>query len=383
MASATASRSASSKTMTGALPPSSRWSRLTRSAATLAMCLPVSVSPVTEIIPTFGCADERVADRRARAGDDVEHAGRQDLGRDLGQDQGGQRGPCRRLEDDRVAGRERRSDLPAGHHDRVVPRGDRGDHADRLAPDHRGVAVHVLVGRLALHHPRGAGEEAQVVDDDRDLVDRGADRLAGVLRLEAAELVGARLDGVGELEEHAAALGGGRVLPGLEGGRGGVRGTIDVLGAGCLDLGDDLAVGRVLDIERLARRRIDPFAPDELLIGLDALEDVGHRSASWAVVDIGAESLDIVALSADSPSRHGACSPAGMVRPWSTTARAAVRGTRGSRGSASCARKVWRTRTVRPSWSRPRRWATRGAQDPRGHHRPACLRGGRRGGRAP
>ena len=62
----TASRSASSKTMTGALPPSSRWSRLTLSAATRAMCLPVSVSPVTEIIPTFGMADERVADRRRR-----------------------------------------------------------------------------------------------------------------------------------------------------------------------------------------------------------------------------------------------------------------------------------------------------------------------------
>ena len=122
----------------------------------------------------------------------------------------------------------------------------------------------------------GAGEEAQVVDDDRDLIDRGADRLAGVLRLEAAELVGPRLDGVGELEQQPAALAGGRVLPGLEGGRGGVRGAIDVLGAGRLDLGDDLAVGGVLDIERLARRRIDPFAPDELLIRLDALEDVGH-----------------------------------------------------------------------------------------------------------
>ena len=28
-------------------------------------------------------------------------------------------------------------------------------------------------------------------------------------------------------------------------------------------------------------RRVDPFAADELLVGLDALEDVGHRGASW------------------------------------------------------------------------------------------------------
>src|SRR6185369_7223142 len=48
------------------------------------------------------------------------------------------------------------------------------------------------------------------------------------------------------------------------------------LGTRRLDPGDHSAVGGVLDIERLARRRIDPFAPDELLIRLDALKDVSH-----------------------------------------------------------------------------------------------------------
>ena len=210
--------------------------------------------------PDLGMPDEVVADRGARAGDDVEDARREDVGGDLAEDQRGQRRPSRRLEDDRVARREGRPDLPAGHHDRVVPRRDRGDHPDRLAPDHRGQAGRVLVDRLALHHPRATGEEAQVVDHDRDLVDRGADRLAGVLRLEATELVAACLEGVGELEEHPAPLGRGRVLPGLEGRRGGVGGPVDVLRAGRLDLRDDRAVGRILDIERLARRRIDPLA---------------------------------------------------------------------------------------------------------------------------
>ena len=137
---------------------------------------------------------------------------------------------------------------------------------------------------LALHHSRGAGEEAEVVDDDWDLVDGGADRLAGVLRLEATELVGARLECVGELEEHPAALGRGRVLPGLERRGGGVGGAVHVLRARRLDLGDDLAVGRVLDVERLAGRGVDPLAADELLVGLDALEDVGHRGPSWVVI---------------------------------------------------------------------------------------------------
>ena len=47
--------------MTGALPPSSRWSRLTASAAMCAMRLPVSVSPVTEIIRDVRVPDEGVA----------------------------------------------------------------------------------------------------------------------------------------------------------------------------------------------------------------------------------------------------------------------------------------------------------------------------------
>ena len=228
--------------------------------------------------PDLGVADERIADRRARPGDDVEDAGRQDVGGDLAEDEGRQRRSRRWLEDDRVARREGRADLPAGHHDRVVPRRDRGDHADRLAPDHRGQAGRVLVDGLAFHHPRAAGEEAQVVDDDRDLVDRGADRLAGVLRLEATELVGTRLDPVGELQQHEAALGRGGVLPRLERGRRGVRGPIHVLRVRRLDPGDDRAVGRVLDVEQLSRRRVHPLAADELLVGLDALGDVGHGS---------------------------------------------------------------------------------------------------------
>ncbi len=74
------------------------------------------------------------------------------------------------LEDDRVAGRQRRADLPAGHVERVVPGRDRRHHADRVAADERGVAGQVLVGGLALDDPRRTREEAQVVDHGRDLV---------------------------------------------------------------------------------------------------------------------------------------------------------------------------------------------------------------------
>ena len=54
--------------------------------------------------PDLRVGDERVADGGPGPGHDVEHARRQDVGGDLGQDQRGQRRPRRRLQDDRVAG---------------------------------------------------------------------------------------------------------------------------------------------------------------------------------------------------------------------------------------------------------------------------------------
>jgi ParB family chromosome partitioning protein len=116
----------------------------------------------------------------AVAGDDREHSGRQRRGGEVGQAQGAQRGEFRRLEDDRAAGRDRRTELPHGHHQRVVPRRDRRDHTDRLAPDHRRGPGDVLPGGRRGEAPGGAGEEPEVVDREVDLLRGGGDRLADV-----------------------------------------------------------------------------------------------------------------------------------------------------------------------------------------------------------
>ncbi len=55
MPSTTASRSASSNTTTGALPPSSRCTRFNVADAAFATSLPVATSPVMETIATPGC----------------------------------------------------------------------------------------------------------------------------------------------------------------------------------------------------------------------------------------------------------------------------------------------------------------------------------------
>ena len=154
-------------------------------------------------------ADEAGADRLAVARDDVEDAGREDLRGELAEAQRGQRRELGRLEDDRVARGERRADLPDGHHQRVVPRRDLAHDADRLAPDHARVALHVLARGAALHHACGAGEEAHVVDRDRHLLAGDRHRLADVGGLEAAELLAVLLEQVASLSIACARSPGG------------------------------------------------------------------------------------------------------------------------------------------------------------------------------
>ena len=75
---------------------------------------------------------QRHAGFAAKAVDDVQHARRQQVGDQLGQDQDGHRGRFGRLEHDTVTGAEGRGQLPGGHQDREVPRDDLADDAERL-----------------------------------------------------------------------------------------------------------------------------------------------------------------------------------------------------------------------------------------------------------
>ena len=142
----------------------------------------------------------RLADDRARAGDQVEHAGRQaDLVDDLGEDERVERGDLARLEHDGAAGGQRGRDLADDLVERVVPRRDAADDADRLAHD-QGVAdlllVRVVRRRAARSVPevrRSAGRPGSCCaatgmptslgDDLGDLVDAGAEALGDALQV--------------------------------------------------------------------------------------------------------------------------------------------------------------------------------------------------------
>src|SRR5215208_4244174 len=217
MLSTTASRSASSKTTTGALPPSSRCTRLSVSAAAAATALPVATSPVNETISTPGCltmlaptgSPSPVMMLSTPPGK-MSAASSAIIMVVSGVCSDGLRTT------DRVARRKRRGYLPDGHHQGVVSRGYLPYYAHGLATDHACVPARVLAGGLTFEEASRPGEEAQVVDDVRHLRARGSDRLSDVSGFGQGELFGVFLQEVGEPVEHLEPLGRRRIEPALE-----------------------------------------------------------------------------------------------------------------------------------------------------------------------
>ena len=141
-----ASRSASSKTRNGALPPSSIETRRTCSAACAISFCPTSVEPVKDSLRVRGSSISGSIDRAAdSAGDDVEHAaGQPGLLEDLREREHRQRRLLGGLDDHRAARGDRRADLARAHRHREVPRRDEQARADGL-PHRQHAARAVLV----------------------------------------------------------------------------------------------------------------------------------------------------------------------------------------------------------------------------------------------
>ena len=163
---------------------------------------------------------QRRADLCARAQDEVGDAGRQSgLLEHVHQQDGGGGGELAGLEDEGVAGQQRRGHLPGGLQQRVVPGRDQGADPDRLV-DHPADRV-VAAG---VDHPAGvgAGDAAVVAEAADDVVDvvLGLDQaLAGVQGLGAGEGGLVPHQQVGRAQEQCTslALGGPRPVALVEG----------------------------------------------------------------------------------------------------------------------------------------------------------------------
>ena len=191
-------------------------------------------------------SDQRCTDALAAPADDVDDALREQFAKIFRQLQRREGRLLRGLEDHSVASGKGRCQLPRRHHQRIVPRCDRGDHAHRIAADHAGESGQKLPAERSVLGPRGAGEESKHIRDGGDLIVlHRRDRLAGVARLELGKRRSVALDVIGQLEQQ-----GGTVLrcgprPGVEGAFGRRHGGIHLSATGFGHLHDRFAGRRI------------------------------------------------------------------------------------------------------------------------------------------
>jgi hypothetical protein len=192
-----------------------------------------------------GVLHEPLSAHRAGPGDDVHDTlGDARVERDPLELERGERRELGGLQHDRVAGGERRAELPARDREREVPGRDQPDDAERLPEGHVDAARH---GDRPARVPLGRARViAERLDDHAHLAARIRDRLAGVARLELRELLEHLLERVREPVEQGGAVARGHGAPGREGGLGARHGGVGLLDARLRDLRHHLG-GRRLE----------------------------------------------------------------------------------------------------------------------------------------
>ena len=251
--------------MNGLLPPSSSATRLTPLAAAAWIALPVATEPVNEIASTSGCSTSAWPTSLPVPCTTLNTpGGRPGIESDLGHQHGRHRRLLGRLEDDRVARRERGGDHRE-HCCRAVPRHDQADDADGLAHlRHVELARYRRDGALQLRRP-----SAEVLDplhgELHDEPGVGAQQ-PGVEHVDLAEQLTALGDDRGHVAQDTL-LGHRRLIAPatvLERSTCGASGTVHVVHVSGRRLGDDVARRWIDDVEGRAAARRDAFTVDDV-----------------------------------------------------------------------------------------------------------------------
>ena len=198
--------------------------------------------------------------------DDVEHAGGQEVGNQLGQDQDGNGGAFSRLEHHAVACTQCGGQLPRGHQNGEVPGNDLAHHAQRLV-DVISHGVFVDLADASLLRTQGTGKVTEVVHRQRNVgVQRFPDGLAVVHGFGIGQQFQVGFDAVGNFQQDVAARGGISLAPFVGSSVGCIQCQVDVLCCGTGDLRVHLAGGGGDHVEVLPFDRRDPLATDEVVV---------------------------------------------------------------------------------------------------------------------
>jgi hypothetical protein len=211
--------------------------------------------------------DNHLPDRRTGPSHHIDHARRNThFLRDVRQRQCGKRRLTRGLDDDRVATRQRRSNLPGRQEQRKIPRHNRGHHADRFAK-RVGEEVALYRDGLAVNLVGPACVVLKALGSSRDLDLAGLENGFAVMqRLESRELVGAGHQVLAEFPKQPSALARRQLPPRtVEGRASRPDGIIDVFPVRHSNSGDDFFSGRIDDFKRLAGCGASPLPVDEHL----------------------------------------------------------------------------------------------------------------------
>ena len=216
-----------------------------------------------------GVLGQTVADDPAGPGHDVEDAfGQPGVLGELGEADRGARGQVGGLDDGRAADGQGEGQLLADDQEREVPGRDHADDADRLPqdqPEHRWAE---RVVRVAVGVPAQGRRVLPEVGGGDDLVERLADRLAGLESLDQRQVIGIGPDRIGDAVDHARALDARDARPRtlVECLPSGSDRPIEILDAARGIATDHDVVRRAHPLGRAAVGGIDPLAVDEVLI---------------------------------------------------------------------------------------------------------------------
>ena len=277
--------SASSHTIMGSLPPSSRTTGVSVSAAAAITRLPGATGAGEADLLHAG-AHQRLT-RATTAGDDLHDLGvRADVGEQLAHLDAHERGDLGGLEDDRVAGEQRRQDRGHGEREGVVPRADDPDHAERFEGAVGPLVQHrARLDLLAAQHLLAVlGVVVDELDGGHQLGEHGlVAELAGLAHDDVEQLLRTVEEQVAHGEQVLGALGERHAAPGLLRGAGPLdrRGHLGRAAVG--DRADDLTRAGVAGLDDGMRGGGHATRADEGPTGLAAGEllGVGHDDSSF------------------------------------------------------------------------------------------------------